>query len=77
MATVNSKIQVVKTFKHPVFCLTKNGRVQGCISNRDEAIAAMRHVTNAPKADPVTSKDGTIIGLKGIKRVRVHVLELQ
>lgn len=59
-----------------VWLCTKNGRVMGCVSSRTKAIGELKELAQAPKAEPVEHKDGSLM-LKGVLRFRASPVSVK
>ncbi|MBP7053980.1 MAG: hypothetical protein KBE65_23460 [Phycisphaerae bacterium] len=52
-----------------IWVCTKNGKFVGCVTSKTKAIGEMRGMAQAPDAEPVEQKDGSLM-LKGVLRFR-------
>ncbi len=52
-----------------IWVCTKNGKFVGCVTSKTKAIGEMRELAQAPEAEVVDQKDGSV-ALKGVLRFR-------
>jgi len=59
-----------------IWVCTKNGRLMGCVTSKTKAVGEMRSLAQAPEAEVVDQKDGSVM-LKGVLRFRAKPVEVK
>jgi N-acetylglutamate synthase-like GNAT family acetyltransferase len=59
-----------------IWVCTKNGKLVGCVTSKTKAIGEMRELAQAPEAEPVEKKDGSLM-LKGVLRFRAKPMTVK
>jgi N-acetylglutamate synthase-like GNAT family acetyltransferase len=59
-----------------IWVCTKNGKLVECVTSKTKAVGEMRSLAQAPEAEVVDQKDGSVM-LKGVLRFRAKPVEVK